>query len=88
MKVKLAKLAQGLKGETSNMIDDVRFDLDFDGKMLHVTGKAPSAKHGPFIVFPANIAYLELYPETSTEKTSQTAGDTLTQAKGKAKKVG
>lgn len=88
MEVKLAKLAQGLKGEQSNMIDDTRYDLKFDGKMLHVTGKSPSVKHGPFIVFPANIAYLELYPETTIGETSQGATDTITPAKGRPRKNG
>ena len=58
--VKQAKLAQGIRGEVSNIIDSKKYDLRFEGGMLHVKSRASDSKYGPFIVFPANIAWLEI----------------------------
>lgn len=63
MRVKQAKLGQALKGETSNILTDSVYDMTFDKGMLHVK-KIANSKYGPFIVFPANLAYIEIAEET------------------------
>ena len=59
MKVRQVKIAQGIRGETSNILTDAKYDLNFEGTMLHVAPKIKS-NYGPFVIFPANIAYMEL----------------------------
>lgn len=86
MKVKQAKLAQAIRGETSSLIDDKKYDLDFDKGMLHAKLKVNPKNLGPFIIFPANIAYIE-YHEEATEGAVQAPDKQLTEApKGKPKK--
>jgi hypothetical protein len=77
VKIKQAKLAQALHGESSNVLNDKQFNMVFANNYLTVTHKNPDKAntHGPFIVFPANIAYLvELIekeapkPETKAKK--------------------
>ena len=60
MRIKQAKLAQGLKGETSNILNDTNFDMVFANSCLTVKHRNPdkAMTHGPFIVFPANLAYI------------------------------
>jgi hypothetical protein len=65
MRIKQAKIAQGIRGETSNILTDAKYNLVFEGNMLHVTPKIKS-NYGPFIIFPANIAYLEPYTENTS----------------------
>lgn len=59
MKIKQAKLAQALRGEVSNILTDKHYDMTFDKGMLHVIKKHNPNNIGPFIVFPANLAYIE-----------------------------
>ena len=69
MIIKQAKLAQALHGESSNILNSIQFHMEFANNYLTVTHKnSEKAKsHGPFIVFPANIAYLvELIEESKT----------------------
>lgn len=68
MKIKQAKLAQTIRGETSNIIESKKYDLRFEGGMLHVSLKSSDAKYGPFIIFPANIAWLEIEAEVKSEE--------------------
>lgn len=68
MKVKQAKLAQALRGENSNLIDENRYVLEFDKGMLHAKLKNNPKNIGPFIVFPANIAFMEVYEEQEDSK--------------------
>lgn len=63
MRIKQAKLAQALRGETSNIIDDKKFVLEFDKGMLHAKLITNPKSIGPFIIFPANIAFIEYYDE-------------------------
>ena len=58
-KVKQAKLAQPLRGETSNIIDNTQYEITFEGNILNVVKRINPKNLGPFIVFPANIAYIE-----------------------------
>jgi len=60
MIIKQAKLAQALHGESSNILNSTQFNMVFANNYLTVTHKNPekARSHGPFIVFPANIAYL------------------------------
>jgi len=60
MIVKQAKLANGLHGETSNILNETQFHMVFDNHYLTVTHKNPdkAKTKGPFIVFSSNIAYL------------------------------
>lgn len=68
MKVKQARLAQPIRGEISNIIDEAKYGLVFDKGMLHVSPKANPRKTGDFVVFPANIAWLETEPEIKSEE--------------------
>ena len=77
MRVKQVRVAQALRGETSNLLESSKYDLTFDKGMLHVKLKHNPKNIGPFIVFPANIAYLE-YEEIS-EEASQVAAPEVTQ---------
>jgi hypothetical protein len=63
MKVKQARLAQPIRGEISNIIESTKYELDFDKGMLTVKLKNNPKNLGDFIVFPANIAWLETEPE-------------------------
>jgi hypothetical protein len=86
MKVTQAKLAQPLRGESSNIIDDKKYDLHFDKGMLHAKLKLNPKEIGPFIIFPANIAFLE-YKEHKEEITPPAGQEPEQQLpKGKAKK--
>lgn len=87
MKVKQAKLASALRGETSNIINSDKYDLSFEKGILYAALKH-SAKVGPFAVFPANIAYLEYEEITEVEvPTTQPAEQTIApKPKGRAKK--
>lgn len=85
MKVKQAKLAQALRGETSNLIDEKKYELTFDKGMLHAKLKFNPKGIGPFVVFPANIAFLE-YHEEVTGDAGQEDDKSLSEAKAKAKK--
>ena len=71
MKIKQAKLAQGLKGETSNILNSEQFDMVFANSCLTVKHKNPdkARTHGPFIVFPANLAYIIPILEEETKET-------------------
>jgi 3-deoxy-D-manno-octulosonic acid (KDO) 8-phosphate synthase len=71
MKIKQAKLAQALHGESSNILNANQFHMSFEGDCLVVTHKNPekAKTHGPFIVFPANLAYLVPFTESVEEKT-------------------
>lgn len=60
MRVKQARLAQAIRGETSNLIDSDKYNLTFDKGMLTAVLKYNPRKFGDFIIFPANIAYIEL----------------------------
>jgi predicted ATPase len=81
MKVKQAKLAQALRGESSNIIDENKFELTFEKGMLHAKLKFNPKGIGPFIVFPANIAFLEYHEEEVTQPVKLT--DEATQAEEK-----
>lgn len=59
MKVKQARLAQAIRGETSNLIDSTKYELTFDKGMLTASLKFNPRNFGDFIIFPANIAYIE-----------------------------
>lgn len=63
MRVKQAKLAQAIRGETSNILTDDKYVLEFDKGMLHAALKFNPKAIGPFIIFPANIAFIETHPE-------------------------
>jgi len=63
MKVKQAKLAQALRGETSNIISHDKYELVFDKGMLHAKLRINPKSIGPFVVFPANIAFIECFEE-------------------------
>lgn len=78
MKIKQVRLAQTIPGTASNLIDSDKFDLRFDGAKLHVKYKSgPNAlKYGTFMVFPANIAYLEYEEVTeSAPNAGQSTGE-------------
>jgi hypothetical protein len=66
MKIRQAKLAQALRGETSNIISHDKYELVFDKGMLHAKLKHNPKSIGPFIVFPANIAFIECFEEVET----------------------
>lgn len=66
MKVRQARLAQAIRGETSNLIDNTKYDLNFDKGMLTAKLKTNPRKFGDFVIFPANIAYIETEPEVET----------------------
>lgn len=59
MKVKQARLAQTIRGETSNLLESNKYDLTFDKGMLTARLKLNPKNFGDFIIFPANIAYIE-----------------------------
>lgn len=59
MRVKQVKIASGIRGETSNILTDAKYSLNFEDNMLHVAPKMKS-NYGPFIILPSNIAYMEL----------------------------
>ena len=59
MKVKQAKLAQAIRGETSLILDELKYNLEFKDGVLHADLKSNPRSHGPFVIFPANIAYIE-----------------------------
>lgn len=71
MLVKQAKLANGLHGETSNILNDAQFDMVFENHYLTVTHKNPdkAKTKGPFIVFSSNIAYL--VPKTEEKQATK-----------------
>lgn len=87
MKIKQVKLAQALPGTASNLLEPEKFDLNWDGTKLHARYKSgPSAeKYQTFMVFPANIAHIEYFPEEITAPSSQDADKELTKT-GKTKK--
>lgn len=68
MKVKQAKLAQAIRGETSNLLESKKYDIEFDKGMLNVRLKHNPKNIGPFVVFPANIAYIEIEEETVVDE--------------------
>lgn len=71
MKIKQVKIAQGIRGETSNILTNAKYDLDFVDGMLHVAPKIKS-NYGPFIILSPNIAYMELdNSQEITEKTTK-----------------
>lgn len=71
MKIKQARLAQVIRGEISNIIDNTKYDLEFDKGMLHVSPKANPRKTGDFVVFPANIAWLEVEPDQASQPANE-----------------
>jgi hypothetical protein len=87
MKIKSAKLAQALPGESSLLLEEKKHDLEFDKGMLYVVPKNNPKKFGPFIVFPANIAYIVPCngPVNNTDETTQEEASTIA-PKGKPKK--
>lgn len=79
MKIKNVRLAQAIPGVSSNLLGPREFDFRFDGAKLHVKFKAgdKAQKHGTFMIFPANIAYIEYEEVTEVETDSgQDAGET------------
>lgn len=86
MRVKQAKLAQALRGETSNLIDDKKYELEFDKGMLHARLKLNPRKIGPFIVFPANIAFIEVHEDVNVTEDSGAKDDKPIKTVGKSKK--
>lgn len=81
MRIKQVRLAQTIPGTASNLIDSDKFDLRFDGAKLHVKYKSgPNAlKYGTFMVFPANIAYLEYEEVTELAPEDGQTGETSPQ---------
>ena len=73
MKVKQAKLAQALRGESSNIIEEKNYHLEFDKGMLTARLKHNPKNLGPFIIFPANIAYIEFEDEAKASKPQDNA---------------
>lgn len=72
MKVKQVRVAQALRGETSNLLEQAKYDMTFDKGMLDVKLKGANVKGiGPFKVFPANIAWMEYEEEASPVKTTE-----------------
>lgn len=82
MKIKQVKLAQGLPGTASNLIESDKYDLDFDKGILTARHKT-NRKYGTFMVFPANIAHIELFDEENTQSASQDQEEQLPKGKGK-----
>lgn len=82
MRIKQVKLAQGLPGSASNLIEDSKYHLAFDKGILTAKHKT-NPKHGTFMVFPANIAHIELYDEEVTGAAGQEEAQPLTKAKAK-----
>lgn len=68
MKVKQVRLAQSIPGTASNLLEKDKYDLAFDKGMLTVKLKHNPKKLGDFVVFPANIAWIETEPEASQEE--------------------
>jgi hypothetical protein len=64
MKIKQVRVAQAIRGETSNLIESTKYNLNYDKGILYVELKNNPKGFGKFMVFPANIAYLE-YEEIS-----------------------
>lgn len=60
MKVKQLKLAQAIRGETSLILDESKYELTFEKGIVHAVLKSNPKSIGPFMIFPANIAYLEV----------------------------
>lgn len=86
MKIRQVKLAQTIPGTASNLIEAEKFDLHFDGTKLHVKykGGPGAAKYKSFMVFPANIAWMEY--EEVTEAPIQEGEQNITPKKGATKK--
>jgi hypothetical protein len=72
MIIKQVRLAQTIPGSASNLLEADKYDLKFDGNKLHVKHLvgANAIKHGTFLIFPANIAYIE-YVETTPASASE-----------------
>lgn len=79
MKIKQVKLAQALPGTASNLLEPEKFELNWDGTKLHAKYKsgANAEKYQTFMVFPANIAHIEYFPEEITEAPSQASDKEL-----------
>lgn len=74
MKIKQVKLAQTLPGETSHLLEAAKYDLTFDKGILYVKKTRDNAKNlGPFMVFPANIAWISYEPEAEPVKPTEKA---------------
>lgn len=67
MKVKQAKLAQTIRGEVSNLLEAHKYELTFDKGMLTARLKVNPKKFGDFVIFPANIAWLEMEQEEASQ---------------------
>ena len=72
MRVKQAKLGQAIKGETSNVLSHDQYEMKFEGGMLHVKKRVNPKNLGPFIVFPANLAYIEVLTDQEALSDSKT----------------
>ena len=86
MRVKNARLAQAIPGTATNMLESKFYELTFDKGMLTVKLKSNPKKYGDFIVFPANIAWLETAPEEVTAPTGQVEEKQITDPKATKKK--
>ena len=84
--MKNARLAQAIPGTASNLLENKFYDLNFDKGMLTVHLKSNPKKYGDFVVFPANIAWLETEPEETTAPTGQTEKKQITEPKATKKK--
>lgn len=74
MKIKQVRLAQTIPGSSSNLLEADKYDLRFDGTKLHIKHKS-SLKHDTFMVFPANIAYIEYVDESVKTTEPPTEGE-------------
>lgn len=72
MHIKQVRVAQALRGETSNLLEAVKYDMEFDKGILYVKLKNNPKSLGKFMVFPANIAWIEYEEVTQPAKTPET----------------
>lgn len=87
MIIKQVRVAQALRGETSNLLEPAKYELSFDKGILHVKLKNNPRKLGSFMVFPANIAWIEYEESTQAETNHESATtDDTKAAKPKAAK--
>lgn len=59
MRIKQVRVAQALRGETSNLLEEAKYNMEFDKGILYVELKHNPKNFGKFMIFPANMAWVE-----------------------------
>lgn len=87
MKIKQVKVAQTIPGSSSNILTEKDYHLSFDKGILTVKHRT-SAKYGSFMVFPANIAFIEYVEATAAEQEEGTeSSEDAKRSPGRPKKA-